>query len=351
MLRGSCQGGWLRAMACLYVGLALARCTDPNFRELDASGAPGQLDDAAQAPMPDGARPGSDAGDQASDASGFHDAGVDPLEARMQSMVGKYFMRLYFNAKDGPGHPLIKGYSTVEIRQSASGLEMEEQPCHYWGTAKTLFDYTATTEFEAKNTPSTIYQLTYNGKAFDAERQGHTTLGYDAAQPPGCASSQSLPSATLNKPWLNGADCTCPSNLLELPETKKLTDCRINDDDKDGFPGVTLVGLVQGFEPVDMYVVQRSKDQYLDLDFKNAQQRRVLLANFYTTRIISLLGCPPPDDGVNCTLTSPPACPAEYSRAEFVRLSEDQTFSCDGLYEAEAVVGLFNEQAPSNCEP
>ena len=168
--------------------------------------------------------------------------------------------------------------------------------------------------------------------------------------PPGCELPPNIPTKKQTKPWLNGAECTCPTNLTELPETKMKFDCRINDDDHDGAPGVTIVGRVPPYAPVDMYMVQRSRDQYLHLDHKSAQRPDVLLADFYTTRSSSLLGCPPPDDqGANCTSSSP-SCPSRYSTAEFVRVASGQTFSCDGLYEAEATVGLFNEQTPANCE-
>jgi hypothetical protein len=285
-----------------------------------------------------------------SDGGPLNDGVSESLEERMQSMEGQYFMRLYVNERDGSARPLIKGFSTVEIKRGASGLEMVEQPCHYWGMSRLWLDLLGTTEFDAAKTPQNVHQLEYDGQAFDSAQAGITALGYDPEQPPGCTPGETKSTTVDEKPWLHGADCTCPSNLTELPEPKKNDDCRINDDDHDGAPGVTLVGKVEGFLPVEMYLVQRSQDQFFDLDYKNAQ-RKILLANFYTTRTNSLLGCPPPDNnGGNCTSKNPVICPAKHNTAEFVRVAPGQTFSCDGLYEAEAVVGLFSEPAPANCE-
>lgn len=344
-----CQRDWLRLETLAGVMLGLAACADPKFRDPDASEMHGDLNDASQRSMPDGALPATDAGDaQANHLVGDGGAGDAALEERMKNMEGKYFMRFFYNARDGAAQPLIKGVSTVEITKGASGLELVEQPCHLSGTAKLPLGGPAYTDLDLSRTPSHTYQVTYNGKTFDAAPAGNTTLGYDALAPAGCMPGELHATTVGEKPWLNGSDCRCPSDLTLLPETKKNDDCRIIDDDGDREPGVTVLAWVEGFEKLAMYMVQRSRDQYLNLDFKSPQQRNVLLGNFQTVRTASLLGCK--SDGPNCAIANHEICPKQYNSVELARLTEGQTFSCQGLSEADAITGVFNETAPDNCE-
>ena len=72
----------------------------------------------------------------------------------------------------------------MEIRKGASGLEMVEQPCHYWGTSQLVFDAMAITEFDAAKTPTNTHLLAYNGKSFDSQQAEAMALGYDPELPP-----------------------------------------------------------------------------------------------------------------------------------------------------------------------
>ncbi|MFT3925367.1 MAG: hypothetical protein QM778_22705 [Myxococcales bacterium] len=338
---------WLRAGGCLAAGLVCASCTDPQFRDLDAGSQPdgSHADAAAEPPRDSGAS--DDASSQHTDPLGDTDAGnVETPEQLTQRMLGRYYMRLFFRADDPAAKPLTTGLSLVEFSSEGGVLVMREQPCHYFG--QSLFaTIPATTEFEASQTPPNRFELQFDAQSrtFDSD-QPVVGLGYSLMQPAGCSSGQTLPTTTAEKPWLNNAPCTCPSDLSALPAAGSASDCRINDDDHDGAPGFTIYAQVQGFDKVAMHLVQRARDHYLDIHFK-AASHDVLLGRFSSVRQNSVLGCDPM--GPNCAIGAPPACAPEYSVAEWVRAPSAASWTCDALALAAANTDLFREAVPAAC--
>jgi hypothetical protein len=283
-----------------------------------------------------------DAGDGDGDTGGARDgAAAQSFEERL---LGRYAMRLITYAVDGPIRPATKVLSLVDIRRNGSKLEMVQQPCRFngeWhgfggGVAQSVFDYS--------ELPPLTFQLIINGEHFSTNTPT-VYVGYDR-EAPNCTDGASVLADPVRQPWLKGKYCKCPNaaDVDALPTPGVEDDCRLNDDDGDGFPGVTVGVQADSFPPTNSVfrVFQRSRDAYRNGGFTSDG---ILVAYLDSNTETSIIRCEPVTP---CGLGAPLPCAPQYNEAEFYRL--DTELDCPGLLEQEEQHRLFVRPKVDSCE-
>ena len=169
-------------------------------------------------------------------------------------------------------------------------------------------------------------------------------MGYDEVTPPACSRAK-LPRGS-SQVWLGdpSASCTCPGS--ELPPTLP-SDCRVNDPDEDGHPGVTIA-LAGAIESED-YVRFRDSSQFVDGIVASGKRHR---SSFDKLEELYQLACAKG----GCTRANLQACPAKFNTVLFSPLTDmtadGKPWSCAVLLAEIAAGRHFADEPlefPSGC--
>jgi hypothetical protein len=286
--------------AALCCAGALA-CADPRFSERDA-----------------GAETNADTGD---------------LTSSQAAWLGRYAMRAYSFSIDPVLQPVGLLLSIVEIKPRGDGLVLEERACKvsvegsFVGLIGSSFSYEAPSDLPALRSKMLLDDDTFSTEYADF------VLGYDPVPPRECAPGRTV-RASEAQSWLPNT-CDCPTDLSTPPSSAR--DCRVNDPEADGAPGITL-NLVVSTEIWPYHVAQHARTRYLD----GYRGRDGLHANLETSDTSVALACLPPTPA-NCPIAASTPCPPKYNKAEFVPI--DDSYDCKRVIRE--VDGLFPRAVPA----
>ncbi|HTU62036.1 MAG TPA: hypothetical protein VMF89_26445, partial [Polyangiales bacterium] len=219
---GRCE--WLtKARLCAaLLGLALAACSDPHFRDPDDAGA------SMEEPVP---------------------------ELLAEALVGSYVVRTDSFTEDNLLITRAREIALVEITESAGKLELSARTCAWsanngWGSMK-LMDPAAF--------PTRLQKIVFEQGRWRTlplpVPVGYSTLPPDACEGAAGRRVRKQP----GQDWLTDT-CSCPPDADFLPG---LEDCRVTDPDGDGQPGITydIKALEQ---PAKVHFVRELSFKYVD---------------------------------------------------------------------------------------
>lgn len=319
---------------------ALGACSEPRY-DRDP-----EVDGKASNQGPADAGPSDEADTGALDAST-----PEPQMARLEDdagprspLEGRYVVRARFAGRStllGATAQMVNELiQLVEIKSVAGELHMLTTTCRDRGYASTPLGRVNAQMLRPELQPPRDFRIEQSGSTFRAE-SAPALLGYSEPPPAACTAGASIPRQPAQV-WLGGAPCSCPSSDLAptLPG-----DCRVDDLDDDGKPGVTIV-LSGAVESSD-YVRVRESSRYLDgvIDPGGAHH-----ASYEKIEDLYQLQC----QGPYCTRTEMTACAAASNPVTFVRLpaSAGQSWTCSALL-SEINQGRFlrdePQEFPSGC--
>ncbi|MEY4509083.1 MAG: hypothetical protein RLZZ450_1205 [Pseudomonadota bacterium] len=309
------------------------------------------------------ASPASDAGLLGSVVvdAGLEDGAALPLEAavadagqavsaELQPLLGMYAVRVRFHGQDatlGTLAPLSNELImlvSIEPDGTSGKLLMTGQRCRDHGVVKGPFSQLFVQMVHPELQPVRRWNLVVRDGAFSTEGPS-TFVGYEERAPSGCVPGGTLPRRPAQV-WLGDAEATCTCPGSDLPPTLA-TDCRVNDPDLDGHPGVTIA-LAGAFESED-YVRLRDASQFTDGIIASGRRHRAL---FDKLEDMYQLECA----NKGCTRANLSACPARFNTALFAPLSPmaagGKNWSCALLLDEIAAGAHFAEEPlefPSGC--